>query len=475
MSIQEKVNLIHQQVTDITTISDNEYARCLQIFDKAEHNEEYKRLLFNGVIQHFSKIALIEIGNTYLSLMYADKSSSDDYDGCWFSRHYFLRNAILQMASAWNKTATLIKYRFAVPDGRYGSEMDRVLRSLRKNTDFRSHRVKTLIDSFRSSHEYEAFIYMRDYLSHNIDPGYINYPKGNPTDIDWLKLTDIMWNIVNIIYNDHLTISIDIDDEIIDFYKVKVIIPPHLEDVPVSEFNEGYFDLKYNCRAIINLTLNLFDYVKPWLVINIKNNDLICQCHLLIAMLNDISFRLHDAFRSFSILLIKLSGDYSGIPEKVIELIEKTPYYYLLNVAIVRLYSVFDKVGHLFTRVFSMPKDTTYFKTVSLWIIDNADLSYNQLKYLLSSTIESNGYKALDLVRQQYIHGQDLTFDQYEGTQLTLEYFLVMLFESFQVISRLVEFLHLDFFINEVNLLLPGSSDSLFEMLIIDNPYMPSN
>jgi hypothetical protein len=175
MLIEAKLIKLQQQKNEIRTTSDLEYARCLEIYNKPECLDEYKKLLFNGVIQHFSILALNEIGNSYISQMYADLARTEDYGSLWFTPDYFHRNTIFQLDSAWNKIATLIKYRFTMPDGRYASEMNRVLRSLRKQKEFRNHKVKGLIDSIRGLREYESFVALRDELTHSLDPGYLNY------------------------------------------------------------------------------------------------------------------------------------------------------------------------------------------------------------------------------------------------------------------------------------------------------------
>lgn len=312
---EAKLNQLQQEINEITKISDKEYARCLQIYDKPESVDEYKKLLFNGVIQHFSKLALNEIKNSYMSQMYAGLARNENYGSLWFSSDYFYRNVVFQLDSAWNKIATLIKYRFTVPDGRYGSEMDRVLKSLRKNRTFRSHPIKKLVDDIRGLREYESFVSLRDAFTHSLEPGYVNYPKGNPDGTDWVKLGDKMWLIVNQIYKEHFSLSIEIPDDSIKNYKIITIIPPKLEELAIPDFFDGYDLYRHQLRNLIRMTLNVFDYVRPWIKRNIPNHYAVGIMTAVIAILNDIAFRTNDAFRSFSPLLCKANDHYSGLPQ----------------------------------------------------------------------------------------------------------------------------------------------------------------
>lgn len=159
-------------------------------------------------------------------------------------------------------------------------------------------------------------------------------------------------------------------------------------------------------------------------------------------------------------------------PQPIVDLIIETPYDYFLNITIVRLYSVYEKIGLLFTRIFTMPKENTFFKAVSEWVIQNTDSSYENLKQILKTTIESNYYKGLDMVRQQYVHGMDMAFQQYEGTTLSSEYLIVLLHKNLEIIFSLGEYLHQDFLIDELVIILPRCRRELEEIISKENPQL---
>lgn len=487
MSISDRINQISKFIDEIDELSNIEYKRTLEIYENPAFIEEYKKLLYNGAIQILSILVLREVKNTLLSLHLREKALKligSPEILAFYQPTYFEKNAYFQLNAAWNKIAALLKVRFLKPDDHFGAEISRVVKAAKKDPNYNLHYVKKIIDKIRGNNDFKLFMEMRQSAEHGLDPDYLYGYHGKFGDIYFFKIIDLFVEIVENIYKEHLTYTPVIDNEDMDKYKIKEIIPYELKALERERFYKDLDFQKIRVRDIINTTLNYFDILIPWL--NNENqksklSDLTEMTMLLTGILNDIAFRCNDVTRSFGGFLATYLNHYDGIPSSIVDIFKEVHYSYFMNMTCVRSYSIWDKIGLFFSRTFSTPKDKTYFKNISEWIIANASSEYKDLIMSLRKIMQSDFLNALDLIRQQYIHGSDLSLKQYEGTIISDDYFLVSLHYSIQKILDITEYLQNDFFPSEMRKMqfnifggyLEGYPDVIYKVRYTKNPNLP--
>lgn len=442
----QKLSALIEQIQDV---SDKEYQRTIQIYEKAEYHEEYKKLLFTGFIQHFSILTLRQLIYVIQSLDFIELSQrlSDKERAEFFQPFYFEKNSLSILDVAWNKLVTIIKFRFSKPDNRLGAEISRVLKQAKKNPDFKRHPASDMISELRGSQSYRNFSTLRGNSDHGYEPKYRNDLYNVFRSEDILYLVDKMEEIVGSIVLESGEIKLHINDSDIEFYKVRELYPPELPSLAIRDLITGTRTQLHIVKELVNINLNILDYLTPWLR---KKEVDVSIVDLTFSFVSDICFRANDVFRSFGAFVYLSKGDYILFPEKVAEYMQRVGYDYFMNVACIRLLSVLDKIGLLLSRVFPMPKEKTYFKQTVKWILENADDEYIILKQKCNSMINSEIFKSIDLIRQQYVHGMDLSQAQNEGTVVSSDYILLSIYYNMVNVNAFLDYIILDFYPKEV-------------------------
>lgn len=469
-NIEIKIDKINDLMSEIIEKDKKEYALTLEIYNNPEKVELYKKCLYGGVIKSLSMLTLKEIRNALYSLkfkQYSIQYKRKSFKGLFFTPEYFENNLLFQLNASSNKLATLLKYKFSKPDGRYASDINRVTKAINKNPEYKKHTINKLIVEIKTTGLFSTFKELREETEHGLNPKYQFGLQDKYADRNMMKIIDNYLQIVTLIYNEHFSLDIKINDEDLNNYKIIELEPKNLEPVKKSEFFDLYDIQHSEIEQIINLTLNYFDFMLPWIKAK-EPKDAGTLVKLTVAFMNDTTFRLNDAYRSFSYALALYTGNINDMPNEIKLALQGIDHYYFLNVACVRIYSVFDKIGLIFSRIFSMPKDRTFFKVVADWIINNTDDEYKDLKQICSKIVNSDEYKALDMIRQQYVHGFDLSVKQAEGTTISDEYIFVTLHHNINHAINLLKQVHRKFIPAEIfklcSLAIPGSALELIKI-----------
>lgn len=460
-----------------------EYNRILQIYKDPGHHEEYKRLLFNGLIQLFSKITLVHLSYSLQSLVFEDERKEYEKEAWvhkFFSGEYFHKNAILFMDSAFNKIATLIKFRYEQPDEYLYVDLKRIHKKAKKNTEYKNSKIKILVDQLIGDHNYKLITESRARLEHALDPDYTSLNKLNHR-IKFDKIASTVFSIVDEIFKDHLKAEIKIADEDINYYKIKEISSvPITKSEKVDKVLQRSNDYQTEAIHILNLIGNYTDYIIPYIrgVSNIKSNDkaLIVS---FIPILSDIAFRFHEITRSFMyfILLHYFADSDRHLGKEVFRRVNETDSTYFMYISTLRMYSIYDKIANFLSFLYPVSKEKTYFKSISEWIIEN-DTTNVSLKTTLKEILASPSYRAIDMLRQQTSHGWDLAIQQKEGTVFSVEYFTLALYHNLKNIMLLIKTIHTIYPTVIRNLLLSNgikldSFEEILEKVITEeNEYM---
>ncbi|MCC1487690.1 hypothetical protein LB312_10460 [Bacillus tropicus] len=475
--IKEKLNKVDTLLSGIQVQSNTEYERILKIMDDEKNKNEYKKLIFNGLIQHFSILGLLNIKNALTSLSYKEirkEYQSEDWTNRFFSSNFFEKNAIYFLHSVINKIATLIKFRYCKPDKYISANLAHIHKQAKKNEEYKKQPIYTKVSQLIGDNNYRLLGEFRSHIDHSLD---LRYLKKEISHIDFFFLISITHEIIEFIYSEHLISHLDISDNDIEMYKVKNLNPINLEPLrmqeivyKISEYNQRDFEL-------LNTINNYFDLIIPFVSShkNINENQE-GMISMLIAILSDLIYRIHESNRAFQyfflLYLVENKEDY--LPIEIIKIINDKDYAYFMNVSLLRLYSVYDKFGLFFSRIYPMPKDKTYFKQVTEWILNNID--YNPtLVTLLQNIKNTPEYKAMDVFRQQFTHGFDLSIKQNEGTTFSDEYFFIFLFRNIENTLDLIEYISYEFFPYLIEQTINISTDETEEFLSLINRIINHN
>lgn len=424
-----------------------EYKRTLQIYKDPGHYEEYKRLLFNGVIQLFSKITLVHLEYSLQSLVLEEErrqSEKQAWVHYFFSEEYFHKNAVLFMGSALNKIATLIKFYYGQPDEYFSVNLKRAHRAAKNNKKYKDSQIKLLVDQLLGDHNYKLIIESRKELEHALDPDYTNSKRLNHR-IKFDNIASTVFSIVDKIFNDHLGAEIKIADHDIKYYKIREINSvPEIRTEKMNKIIINSDDYQIKTIQLLNVIGNYRDHVYPYIkgISNIKPNDkgLIIS---FIPKLSDITFRFHEITRSFMyFILLHYFADWKlhlGI--EVSKRVTESDSSYFMYVSTLRIYSIYDKIANFLSFLYPGSIEKTYFKSVSEWIIEN-DQTNVDLKKTLKEILESPSYQAIDMLRQQTFHGWDLAIQQKEGTVFSSDYFTLALYHNLKNIMLLINVIH---------------------------------
>ncbi|MGA5696778.1 hypothetical protein ACPCHU_19520 [Bacillus bombysepticus] len=424
-----------------------EYNRILEIYKYPRHYEEYKRLLFNGFIQLFSKITLVHLKYSLQSLVFEEmrkQYEKEDWVHKFFSEEYFHRNAILFMDSAFNKIATLIKFRYVQPDEHIYVNLKRIHKVAKNITEYKCSKIKILVDQLIGDHNYKLITESRARLEHALDPDYTSSKRLNHR-IKFDKIASIVFSIVDEIFKDHLKAEIKIADKDINYYKIKEISSvPITKPENIHRILQNSNDYQTEGIYLLHLIGNYNDHIIPYItgISNIKSNDkaLIVS---FIPILSDISFRFHEITRSFMyfILLHYFADSDRHLGKEVFKRVTEADSTYFMYVSTLRMYSIYDKIANFLSFLYPVSKEKIYFKSISEWIIGN-DSTNVGLKTTLKEILASPSYQALDLLRQQASHGWDLAIQQEEGTVFSVEYFTLALYHNLKNIMLLIKAIH---------------------------------
>lgn len=424
-----------------------EYNRTLQIYKDPRHHEEYKRLLFNGLIQFFSKITLVHLKYSLQSLAFEEERKQYEKEAWvhkFFSEEYFHRNAILFMDSAINKIATLVKFRYEQPDEYFHVNLKRIHKVAKNNTEYKNSKVKILVDQLLGDHNYKLITESRARLEHALDPDYTN-PKRLNHRIKFNKIATTVFSIVDEIFKDHLNTEIKIADKDINYYKIKEITSvPKIKSEKVDIILQNSNDYQIKGIQLLHLIGNYRDHILPYIKgnSNLKSNDkaLIVS---FIPILSDITFRFHEITRSFMyFILLHYFADWERhLGKEVSKRVTETNSSYFMYASTLRMYSIYDKAANFLSFLYPVSKEKTYFKSISEWIIEN-DTTNVGLKETLKEILTSPSYQAIDMLRQQTSHGWDLAIQQKEGTVFSIEYFTLTLYHNLKNIILLIKTIH---------------------------------
>lgn len=445
MDISRKIEELKILINDVAEQSEKEYIRTKEIYDKEEHKEEYHKSLFSGFIQHFSILSLHQLIYTLQSLRLkrVSESMSDTERGMFFQPFYFEKNSLSFFDVAWNKMVTVIKFRFTRPDKRLAGEISRVLREAKKNTEFRNHSVNKLIKEIRGSRSYQKFNALRGNSDHGYEPKYRQDMNNIFDEEDIYFLVDKTAQVVREIVEELASVEINLNETEIEYYKVRIIDPVLLQSLEEVELTVTFEKQILVVRDLINNTLNNLDILYKWMrqqgiEINIVD--------LLISFLSDICFRANDLLRTFGFFVFMYKRDMILFHPKTLVIVQEVGYDYFMNIACIRLLSIFDKIGLFFSRIFPMPKESTYFKNAIKWISENADDDYLVLKNICDGIVNSDIYKSIDMIRQQFVHGMDFSIKQNEGTEVSEDYILLSLYYNILSVNGLLKYIVFDFF-----------------------------
>lgn len=484
METRTQLAKVSSLIDTVHKLSDEEYERTLQIYNKPEHFQEYKKLIYTGLIQFFSILALKELKNVIHSIemrkiSLSMKESGNPLINIFFQPFFFEKNTYFQLNSVWNKIATLIKIRFLKPDDRFGAEISRVVGLAKKSSEYTNHRVKTFIDQLRGSKDNDLFLQLRKESEHGLEPEYLYKMNNRFEDINFNKCIELFIQIIETLYNEHLTYIPTISDNDVEKLKRKDITPFNLTPLEIKKYIKSNQSQIKSLYKLTNTTLNYFDYFEPW----VMGNEIFKDYQFIrvpVVILHDIAFRYNDTIRAFQYFAALYTGNLNRFPDEIANVIKDIDYSYFMNIACIRVYSIWDKIGLYFTKIFSMPKDKTFFKNAAEWIINNSGSDYKKLRNILKKTIDSDEFKALDMIRQQYVHGIDLSMKQYEGVVLSDDYIFVTLHYNLENTLGMVEYLHNDFMPSELRKLFysifSGYPEGYLEILnkirYTRNPYL---
>ncbi|HDR7768248.1 TPA: hypothetical protein QCY08_005316 [Bacillus paranthracis] len=404
-------------------------------------------MLFNGLIQLFSKVTLVHLKYSLQSLVFEEerkKYAKEDWVHKFFSEEYFHRNAILFIDSAFNKIATLIKFRYEQPDEYLYVDLKRIHKMAKRDTEYKHSKIKILVDQLIGDHNYKLITESRAQLEHALDPDYIS-PKRLNRIIKFDKIAATVFSIIDEIFKDHLKAEIKIEDKDINYYKIKVILTVPItksEKMDTILQNSNYYQNK--SIHLLHLIGNYNDHIIPYIkgISNIKSNDKALIVAFL-PILSDITFRFHEITRSFMyfLLLHYFADSDRHLGKEVCKRVKEADSTYFMYVSTFRIYSIYDKVASFLSLLYPVSKEKTYFKSISGWIIEN-DTTNASLKANLKEILESPSYQALDMLRQQTSHGWDLAIQQEEGTVISGEYFTLALYHNLKNIMLLIETIH---------------------------------
>lgn len=444
MGLELNVAKVKELISSIAETSENEYKLSLRIYNDQRCIDKYKKLLFNGVIQHFSILSLRQIVYVLQSVQLKSQTElmSEATRGVFLQPLFFEKNILSMLDVALNKLATVLKYRFTKPDGRFAADIQRIYRQIKGSSDFCAHKSKEVLHKLVGSKSYNNFRKLRGASDHGYEPKYRSDLYNVFSVKDMVEISDYITRIIECIYSELETLTVTFDDSDIDKYKIKIIDPISIPETSWETLFQEYKMQFSFTGSLINITMNYLDVMDPWLRRrNIEKN----LVDLLMGIQSDINFRVNDTLRSFAFFVSLYSGKLL-VSRDSCEIVKDVGYEYFMNTCCIRLISIYDKIGLFFSRIFSMPKDKTYFKAVVKWFDENLGEEYAVLKQKCNAIVSSNEFKALDIMRQQYVHGLDLDVRQYEGTQFSHEYILLTLYHNIRLQNDFLKYVVFELF-----------------------------
>lgn len=344
------------------------------------------------------------------------------------------------MDSAFNKIATLIKFRYGQPDEYLYVNLKRIHKEAKKNPEYSHSKIKILVDKLLGDHNYKLITASRAQLDHALDPDYTNSKKLNQR-IKFEKIACTIFSIIDEIFNDHLEAEIKIEDKDVVYYRIKEILSvPETKSEELDTVVRNSIDYQIEAKELLHLIGNYADHVHPYIIdvanINPHEKKLITS---FLPILSDITFRFHEATRSFMyFLLLRYTGNWKEhLGEEISSRLTESDSSYFMYVSTFSMYSIYDKTGNFLSYIYPVSREKTYFKYISERIIESESIN-NDLKQVLKKLLASPSYKAIDLLRQQTSHGWDLAIQQKEGTIFSTEYFTLALYHNFKNIILII-------------------------------------
>lgn len=465
MKYYNEINQINSNMEEISLRSNEEYNRTVKIYRNPLYLSEYKKLLYNGLIQHFSLIGFKEIKNIYLGLYFREETIKykSEFGGYFFNTIYFERNIIVHLNVVINRIATLLCVRYLKIDDKHAESFDRAFNKIKKEEDFKNSKIKDNILRIKSNKYFNTIVDIRKHLDHGIDPYFtdINMVKSFDTK-NILILTKLCYETIKLIYDEHIAYTPKLEGITVEILKMKrhgdnvfggIQNKEDLSD-DIQNFNYGTL---YFTEAISNYT----DKVSPFLESTSIAKENYGMVKLIFLIISDITFKYNNLVRSYMHGIGLIPKQVSNLNSTFSSIINDNNYDYFINISYVILYSIYDKLGLLFSRIYSTPKDKTYFKNIVEWILSENNKFPNifGIEEKLENLINSDNYKMLDRVRQNYIHGYDYMIQQEEGLVLDYKYMILLLHHNIKKITELLRYLIYDYIPKETSFCLSNVSN----------------
>lgn len=452
LNIDNDIEYIDNRLEEIVVLNNAEYLITQDLVKVKYKKQLYNELIYKGLIQYFCILSLKEIRNVLYSIKMREKvicMENDKLKPLLFQPYFFEKNMLYQLNYSWNKILTLLKFRFNKSDNHFSTSYARLSKILKEDKEYINHEVKDKINKIVGSKQYRNFKKLREETEHGLEPMYRDDLHKIFKVDDMLYLSRKYIEVIDGIFDEHLVYVPKIDEKDIDKYKMKefnIVDIKHINKVNIHADMKDYY---IRIEKLVNFTQNFFDLMIPYLKKIELHRDVMSMINLLFTIISDIVFRINDVFRAYGYCISIYTEDF--ISKEIENFFKDVNYDYFMNIACVRCYSIYDKVGLLITRLFPMPKDKTYFKSSIKWMSENLKEEYLDAISVCNSILNSKEYEILDFIRQQYVHGVDVSVKQYEGEQFSDEDIMIILHHNIDMILCLVEKFCNDIFINEIN------------------------
>lgn len=334
----------------------------------------------------------------------------EEADTTFFSARFFLNNAVFKCMGAWERLVRFYGYI-------YGIEFDanekkntfvNIYRKLKK-TDFKSSRFFTVIDKVRNIGLFNAIETFRKDNDHNISPHIkvANDAQLIETNIILLKHAGYLYQLINmnlVLLEENCILpsftGIPVQQLVIDdsynYYEKAKKLKSKISHTKIRSCNEKVVEF---IPIIVYLSSRIGHDEQEILNSPIKRTCI---------YLSDIIFRLHEAGRSLSyaygMFAEALELKYDN-PEEYVIRFAGLNYRYFIYSALIRVYSVYDKLAHVFVDYFEVeqPKNFT-FENVLAEVLDSKQQRLLPIIKKLKVLSKTNRYKEIYDSRQKYYH-----------------------------------------------------------------------
>lgn len=457
MNYLEKINQIDRFINEISLLSNEEYNRTVKIYKNPLYLSEYKKLLYNGLIQHFSLTGFKEIKNIYLGLYFREETIKykSELGGYFFNKIYFERNIIFHLNVVINRIATLLCVRYLKIDDKHAESFDRAFNKIKKEEDFKNSKIKDNILKIKSNKYFNTIVDIRKHLDHGIDPYFtdINMVKSFDTK-NILVLIKLCYETIKLIYDEHIAYTPKLEGITVEILKMKRHGDNVFVGIPNKEdLNDDIQNFNYGTLYFTEAVSNYADKVSPFLESIPIEKENYGMVKLLFLIISDITFKYNNLVRSYMYGIGLIPKQVSNLDSTFSSVINDNNYDYFINMSYVILYSIYDKLGFLFSRIYTTPKDKTYFKNIIEWILSEKNKFPNifGIEEKLENLINGDNYKMLDRVRQNYIHGYDYMIQQEEGLALDYKYMILLLHYNIEDITEFLRYLIYDYIPKETS------------------------